>query len=108
MNTLEPNELLKETRRWEHRFRDSALPRSVVRELFAVIVLLRWADLQEAEEQAMAEFGSTVQAIEQARLSDAWQPAAPGCISEQDCALCDFKWDCPTPNGGKGVKLQYP
>jgi putative RecB family exonuclease len=59
-------------------------------------------------QDAMKAFHATVQAIEQDRQRDVWDPAPPGGISDQDCALCDLKWDCPTPNGGKGVKLQYP
>jgi putative RecB family exonuclease len=57
---------------------------------------------------AMTEFTKTVAEIEHARLVDQWPAPAPGCISEQDCAICDFRWDCPTPNGGKGVALRYP
>jgi putative RecB family exonuclease len=57
---------------------------------------------------AMAEFTTTVSLIEQARLVDQWPPAVVGCISEQDCAICDFRWDCPTPNKGQGVQLRYP
>jgi hypothetical protein len=57
---------------------------------------------------AMSEFSKTVADIENARLADLWPAAFPGCISEQDCAICDFRWDCPTPNGGKGVPLRYP
>ena len=58
--------------------------------------------------RAVSEFAATVYKIESDRAVDTWNPAAPGCISEQDCALCDFKWDCLTPNGGKGVKMTYP
>ena len=57
---------------------------------------------------AMAEFSKTVVEIENARLADQWPAPAPGCVSDQDCAICDFRWDCPTPNGGKGVALRYP
>jgi hypothetical protein len=56
VNIPELIHLREEAKRWEHRFRAAGLPRSSARELFAVFVLLRWADLQEAEEQAMAEF----------------------------------------------------
>ncbi len=57
---------------------------------------------------AMSEFDSTVTQIEYARSIDLWKPADPGKINEQDCAICDLRWDCPTPNGGKGVSLRYP
>jgi hypothetical protein len=57
---------------------------------------------------AVNEFAATVAAIEQARTSDNWSPAAPGSLSEQDCSICDLRWDCPTPNKGKGVSLRYP
>ena len=57
---------------------------------------------------AMAEFNRTVKDIEAARTTDQWAPAQLGCISEQDCAICDFRWDCPTPNSGKGVTLRHP
>jgi hypothetical protein len=57
---------------------------------------------------AMREFVSTVGEIEKARELDQWLPAKPGDISDQDCAICDFRWDCGTPNDGKGVKLRCP
>ncbi len=57
---------------------------------------------------AMREFTKTVGEIENARRADRWNPAQPGIISEKDCAICDLRWDCPTPNGGKGVPLRYP
>jgi putative RecB family exonuclease len=57
---------------------------------------------------AMTAFSKTVADIENARLVDQWPAPAPGCISEQDCAICDFRWDCQTPNGGKGVAPRYP
>jgi putative RecB family exonuclease len=57
---------------------------------------------------AINEFTSTVNQIEQSRCTNKWEPAAPGNISEQDCKNCDLRWDCKTPNGGKGVKLIYP
>lgn len=57
---------------------------------------------------AVNEFAATVAAIEHARATDIWSPASPGTISEQDCNICDLRWDCPTPNKGKGVSLRYP
>ncbi|MBZ5720724.1 MAG: PD-(D/E)XK nuclease family protein [Acidobacteriia bacterium] len=57
---------------------------------------------------AMSEFTTTVAAIEEARLLNHWPAADSACISDQDCRICDFRWDCPTPNGGKGVPLRYP
>jgi putative RecB family exonuclease len=57
---------------------------------------------------AMQEFAKTVGEIETARINDQWNPALPGAISEPDCTICDLRWDCPTPNGGKGVALRYP
>ena len=59
-------------------------------------------------DDAVSEFAKTVTQIEQARLTDQWNAAIPSSISEQDCNICDLRWDCPTPNGGKGVKLRYP
>lgn len=55
-------------------------------------------------ETAIAEFTNTVHQIEQSRCSDQWEPAEQGQISEQDCAICDLRWDCSTPN----VTLRYP
>lgn len=57
---------------------------------------------------AITEFTNTVQDIEQARTVDLWQPAPVGTISEQDCAICDLRWNCPTPNNGQGVRIRYP
>jgi putative RecB family exonuclease len=57
---------------------------------------------------AMAAFSKTVSDIDAARLLNQWLPAHPSCISKQDCAVCDFQWDCPTPNRGKGGTLRYP
>jgi hypothetical protein len=57
---------------------------------------------------AMQAFTQTVSDIESSRLSDTWNPAAPGQISEADCTICDLRWDCPTPNGGTGVRMRYP
>ncbi|MBW4419885.1 MAG: PD-(D/E)XK nuclease family protein [Myxacorys californica WJT36-NPBG1] len=59
-------------------------------------------------DNAVIEFAKTVMQIEQARVTGNWQSAIPGDISEKDCAICDLRWDCNTPNGGKGVKLRYP
>lgn len=57
---------------------------------------------------AMQEFAKTVDEIEIARTTDQWNPARPGAISEADCTICDLRWDCPTPNRGKGVTIRYP
>lgn len=57
---------------------------------------------------AIQEFTKTVGEIEFARGNDLWLPAKSGTISEADCTICDLRWDCPTPNGGKGVTLRYP
>ncbi|GAB1544606.1 hypothetical protein NUACC21_72820 [Scytonema sp. NUACC21] len=59
-------------------------------------------------QEAIDEFTKTVNQIEQSRLTDKWEAAAPSDISEQDCKNCDLRWDCKTPNGGNGVKLIYP
>jgi PD-(D/E)XK nuclease superfamily len=59
-------------------------------------------------DDAVSEFAQTVAQIEQARLTNQWNPALFGSISEKDCNICDLRWDCPTPNGGKGVPLRYP
>lgn len=56
-------------------------------------------------EVAINEFTKTVSHIEQSRLTNQWEAARPGSISEQDCANCDLRWDCKTPNSGKGVKV---
>lgn len=57
---------------------------------------------------AIDEFTKTVAQIEQSRLTDQWEAATPGSISEQDCKNCDLRWDCKTPNSGQGVKPIYP
>jgi putative RecB family exonuclease len=57
---------------------------------------------------AIQEFTKTVGEIEDARNNDLWEPARPGTISEADCTICDLRWDCPTPNKGKGVQIRYP
>lgn len=57
---------------------------------------------------AIDEFTKTVNQIEQSRCNNKWEAAAPGDISDQDCKNCDLRWDCKTPNNGKGVKLIYP
>jgi hypothetical protein len=57
---------------------------------------------------AMQEFTKTVGEIEYARRTDLWSPALPGTISEADCTICDLRWDCPTPNGGRGVQIRHP
>lgn len=60
-------------------------------------------------EVALDEFTRTVSSIEQSRSTDQWNPAKPGSVSEQDCAICDLRWDCTTPNNGQGItKLRYP
>ncbi|MEA5511947.1 PD-(D/E)XK nuclease family protein [Crocosphaera sp. UHCC 0190] len=59
-------------------------------------------------DDAVNEFAQTVLQIEQARLNDQWNPATSGNISEKDCDICDLRWDCKTPNNGKGVQLRYP
>ncbi len=59
-------------------------------------------------EQAVTAFTATVAQIENARDVNHWPPAAVGVISESDCTICDLRWDCPTPNGGRGVELRIP
>jgi len=59
-------------------------------------------------QQAMTHFGATVTQIEQARLNDTWPAAQVGGINDQDCAICDLRWDCQTPNNGQGVKMRIP
>jgi putative RecB family exonuclease len=59
-------------------------------------------------EEAMEAFTESVGEIEEARERDEWKPARPGEISDQDCAICDLRWDCPTPNEGEGVSLRHP
>lgn len=53
-------------------------------------------------------FKDTVTDIEAARLADTWTPPAKSDISEQTCAICDLRWDCPTANAGSPVKMRYP
>ena len=55
-------------------------------------------------EEAMQEFTKTVQQVEGSRRNDQWLPSPPGRISEQDCAICDLRWDCPTPK----IAMRYP
>jgi hypothetical protein len=55
-------------------------------------------------EEAVKEFVRTVHDIEDARKRDEWLPAQKGQVSEQDCAICDLRWNCPTPE----VKIRYP
>lgn len=55
-----------------------------------------------------AAFRETVGEIEDARVADAWLPAAPGSINVQTCAVCDLRWDCSTANHGAPVKLRFP
>ena len=57
---------------------------------------------------AMAAFTQTVTDIEASRAADTWVPAAPGTISDQDCAICDLRWDCPTPNAVQPLAMRYP
>lgn len=59
-------------------------------------------------EEAMTAFGETVEEIETAREQRHWPPAEVGTISEGDCTICDLRWDCPTPNQGRGVQMRYP
>jgi hypothetical protein len=59
-------------------------------------------------QEAINEFTKTVNQIERSRCTDKWEAAAPGDISKQDCNICDLRWNCKTPNAGKGVKLIYP
>lgn len=59
-------------------------------------------------EQAIDEFRRTVQDIEQSRKLDSWPAASVGAVSAADCTICDLRWNCRTPNGGKGVAMRYP
>jgi type I restriction enzyme M protein len=56
VSVIERNPFREETRRLVDRLRSMGLSGSHLRDLFTVAVLLRWADYQEAEEEAMAEF----------------------------------------------------
>ncbi len=56
-------------------------------------------------DEAMEAFARTVEDIELARLQDYFPPAKPGAISDQDCNICDLRWNCPTP---KKIKMRYP
>jgi PD-(D/E)XK nuclease superfamily len=70
--------------------------------------LLEVSILPNQIDDAVDEFAKTVLQIEQARLTNQWKPALYGAISEKDCNICDLRWDCPTPNNGKGVQMRYP
>ena len=63
---------------------------------------------REEVDAAVAAFRETVGEIETARKLDQWEPAEVGEIGEQDCAICDLRWDCQTPNNGQGVKMRIP
>ena len=56
MSTVDQNPFREQTRHLVDRLHSAGLSGSHLRELFTATVLLRWADYQEAEEQAMAEF----------------------------------------------------
>jgi len=58
----------------------------------------------ELIDTAVQEFTRTVGQIESARAVRSWHPALPGAISRQDCAVCDLRWDCSTPQIG----MRYP
>ncbi len=73
-----------------------------------VNALIEVSILPDEIEVAIEEFTKTVDQIENSRVQDKWEPALPGYISEQDCKNCDLRWDCKTPNGGKGVQPVYP
>ncbi len=65
--------------------------------------------LGRAEVDAAVEaFNQTVGEIELAREQDLWAAAEVGEIGEQDCAICDLRWDCQTPNNGQGVTMRIP
>lgn len=75
----------------------------------ATLVMDASTGLSVAEiESAMQAFNQTVTEIEVSRTKDEWLAAVPGTIGEQDCAICDLRWDCKTPHQGQGVKLRYP
>jgi len=57
---------------------------------------------------AVQEFFRTVLDIENARVANNWPAAPVGHISDQTCAACDLRWDCGTPNNGRGVTLRCP
>ena len=67
---MEQNEMSERARHWVRRLRSTVLSGSQAIELVAVVVLLRWADYQEAEEEAMAEFEERP-----------WQPILPPRLS---------------------------
>ena len=79
------------------------------RPINATLDLNESTGMSDAEVQAaMQVFGQSVQGIEQGRATDTWPAAPAGNISDQDCAICDLRWDCPTPQAGRGVKLRHP
>jgi type I restriction enzyme M protein len=53
---VEPSSLREQAKHLVDRLRSSGLSSRYLRDVFTVAVLLRWADYQEAEEEAMAEF----------------------------------------------------
>lgn len=56
MSTIEADQPHGQVKSWGRRLRSIGLPGGLVRELFSVLLLLRWADYQEAEDEAMAVF----------------------------------------------------
>lgn len=90
---MQPDSLLDEAKSWVANLDGMGLPGSLIREIFASFLLLRWADYQEAEQEAMAAFEERAfQPVLPARLH--WRnwhdlnPPEMGCLVAQE--LCPY------------------
>jgi len=90
---MQPDSLLDEARQWVGGLDGMGLSGSLIREIFAAFLLLRWADYQEAEQEAMAAFEERAfQPVLPARLH--WRiwhdlnPPEMGCLVAQE--LCPY------------------
>ncbi|MFZ1545936.1 MAG: N-6 DNA methylase [Candidatus Nitrotoga sp.] len=90
---MQPDSLLDEAKSWVAHLDGMGLSGSLIREIFAAFLLLRWADYQEAEQEAMAAFEErSFQPVLPARLH--WRnwhdlnPPKMGCLVAQE--LCPY------------------
>ena len=86
-----------------HELYDKETPPPTKRTMNAILSVDPISD--DAIENAVEAFTKTVEDIEVARESHIWPAAAPGKIREQECTICDLRWDCPT---GKPDIFRYP
>ena len=92
MSEVQARASLDEGRQWFATLDGTGLPSSLIREIFAAFLLLRWADYMEAEQEAMAVFEDrSYQALLPAMLQ--WRQwtrvESPIAMSERLEALCD-------------------